>query len=96
MDKSSALPPFLLGAQVQCSPGAGAGSPVLLARLWWGAAVCSSLTLDSTSGGSFARGHRKHSQHYFFHNQRAILTLTLFIPLSYSQLFQNLGRKEGS
>lgn len=55
-----------------------------------------SLTLDLTSGGSFAHGHKTHSQHHLFLDGGDILVLIFFSPLSYSQLIQNLGRKEAA
>lgn len=95
--------PFLMGdfeegtGQKQLSPPSlplGSTGPVA----HWGLApvptalpgetpACMSLTLDSTSGGSFAHRHKTHSptSPFFFHNEGDILALILFIPLSYSQ-----------
>lgn len=55
-----------------------------------------SLTLDLTSGGSFAHGHKTHSQHHLFLDGGDVLVLIFFSPLSYSQSIQNLGRKEAA
>lgn len=74
-----------------CSSGSGPGAPVLPAD--GGTAVCMSLTLDLTSGGSFAHGHKIHSQRHLFLDGGDILVFIFFSPLSYSQLIQNLGKR---
>lgn len=83
---SSVLPPFLSGEGFCCShQGLG-----LVPQ------SCTSLTRDSASRGSLAHGHKTHSQHHLFHDEGDTSALTLFTPLSYSQLIQNLGRAEAA
>lgn len=62
----------------------------------WGWSPIPYESLDSASGGSLAHGHKTHSQHHLFHDEGDISALTLFTPLSYSQLIQNLGREEAA
>ena len=78
------FPPFLLG-----STGSAAHQGLALVPQ-----SCKSLTPDSTSGGSFAHGHKTHSQHHLFPDEGDILARILFSPLSSSQVIQNLGIRE--